>query len=110
MAAFPPRRGCQPGIPSMKRTERRHLKENELQTLARQARETFEERRRETAAIVAVAAVVAIGAIGYYAWHQRVQGKAHALLAEALSVRDARVGPAPASGTPPTGGPSFATE
>jgi len=94
----------------MKRTERRHLKENELQTLARQARETFEERRRETAAIVAVAAVVAVAAIGYYAWHERVQGKAHSLLAEALSVRDARVGPAPAPGTPPPGGPSFATE
>ena len=94
----------------MKRTERRHLKENELQTLARQARETFEERRRETTAIIAVVAVVAIAAIGYYAWRERVQAKAHTLLAEALAVRDARVGPPPAGGTPSSGGLSFATE
>src|SRR5256885_454235 len=94
----------------MKRTERRHLKENELQTLARQARETFEERRRETTVIIAVVAVVAIAAIGYYAWRERVQAKAHTLLAEALAVRDARVGPPPAAGTPAGGGLSFATE
>jgi len=94
----------------MKRTERRHLKENELQMLARQARETFEERRRETLAVIAIVAVVAIAAIGYYGWRQRVQAKAHTLLAEALAVRDARIGPPPAPGTPSTGGPSFATE
>jgi predicted negative regulator of RcsB-dependent stress response len=94
----------------MKRTERRHLKENELQTFARQARETFELRKRETAVIIAVAGIVAVAAIGYYAWHQRVQAKAHTLLAEALGVRDARVGPAPAPGTPSSGGLSFATE
>ncbi len=94
----------------MKRTERRHLKENELQTFARQARETFDERKRETTVIIAVLAIVAVAAIGYYAWRERVQGKAHTLLAEALSVRDARVGPAPAAGTPSSGGLSFATE
>jgi TolA-binding protein len=94
----------------MKRTERRHLKENELQTFARQMRETFELRRRETTIIVVVAAVVGVAAIGAFAWRERVQAKAHTLLADALSVRDARVGPPPAPGTPPTGGVSFATD
>jgi tetratricopeptide (TPR) repeat protein len=94
----------------MKRTERRHLKENELQAFARQARETFEERRRETAVIVAVLVIVGIVGLGYYGWRARVQAKAHTLLADAVSVRDARIGPPPAAGTPPSGGVSFPTE
>src|SRR5206468_2316588 len=91
-------------------TERRHLKENELQIVARQTRELFEERRREVSIGIGVLAVIAVVGIGYYAWHERVQAKAHTLLAEALAVRDARVGPPPAAGAPPIAGPSFATE
>jgi TolA-binding protein len=94
----------------MKRTERRHLKENELQALARQARETFEERRRETAAILTILVLAGAVGLGYYAWHERRQTKAHVLLADALAVRDARIGPPPAAGTPSSGGPSFATD
>ena len=44
----------------MKRTERHHLKENELDRLARQARETVGLRKRE--ATVAIAAIVIVGA------------------------------------------------
>jgi tetratricopeptide (TPR) repeat protein len=94
----------------MKSTERRHLKENELKLFARHARETFEERRRETSVILAILVVVGVAGLGYYAWRERVQGKAHALLADALAVRDARLSPPPAPGTPPSGGVSFATE
>src|SRR5207249_9444502 len=79
----------------MKRTERRHLKENELEILTRQAREKFDTRRRETTVIVALFVVVAAAAIAYFTWQQRVQTRAHALLAEAVAVQDARVGPAP---------------
>jgi TolA-binding protein len=77
----------------MKRTERRHLKENELQTFARDARDRFEAKRRETTAIVAIAAVVGVLAVGYFAWRERVQTKAAAMLAEATAVKDARIGP-----------------
>jgi len=87
----------------MKRTERRHLRENPIEAFARQARETIESRGRETAAIVALAVVVVGAALGYVGWRQHVQTKAHALLAEAMTVQNARVGPPPAPGTPASG-------
>jgi TolA-binding protein len=87
----------------MKRTERQHLKENELQTFARQTRERLESKRREATATIAIVAVVAIVAISFFAWREHVQSKAHALLAEAMAVQDARVGPPPAPGTPSPG-------
>jgi len=93
----------------MKRTERRHLKENELEALTRQAREAFEARRRETTAIVATVAIVGVLAIGYFAWHERVQTRAHSMLADAVAVTDMRVGPPPANGGP-AASPSFPTE
>ena len=87
----------------MKTKERHHLKENELGKLTRQARETMETRRSETTVIAAVIVVVAALALGYFGWRQRVQTKAHGLLAEAMAVQDARVGPPPAPGTPSAG-------
>jgi len=93
----------------MKRVERHHLKENELQNLARQAREAYEGRRRETTILVGIAVVVGAVAIGYIAWRERVQSKAHALLAEAVVVLDAPISPPPAPGTPAQG-LRFATE
>ena len=94
----------------MKRTERHHLKENELQNLARQAREGLESRRRETTFIVGAVAVVGLLVASYFAWHQRVESQAHALLAEALVVQSARVGAPAAPGQPGSGGLSYLTE
>src|SRR5437879_2733795 len=87
----------------MKRTERQHLKEHELEALARQAREMVGARRRETTLIVTV--LVIVGAIlgGYLLWRERVSSKAHDLLAQAVAVHDARVGPPPAPGAPSNG-------
>jgi TolA-binding protein len=93
----------------MKRTERHHLKENELENLARRAREGYEGRRSEMTTILTAIAVVVVAAIGYFAWRENVQGKAHALLAEATAVLDARIGPPPAPGQPEQG-LRFATE
>src|SRR6185437_12805235 len=93
----------------MKRTERHHLKENELEKIALQARETVEARRREIISDVTVLIVVGAAAIGYFLWHDRTESKAHALLADALAVQEVRVGPPAAQGTPnPTA--SFPTE
>ena len=93
----------------MKSTERHHLKENELGRLARSARETVQTRRTETTGLIAIAVVVGALAIGYFGWRERVQTKSHGLLAEAMAVQDARVGPPPAPGTP-AGGLYFPTE
>ena len=87
----------------MKTQERRHLKDNELRNLALQARHTVSERRTETTTLIAVIVVVGALGLGYYGWRDRVQGKAHGLLAEAMAVQDARVGPPPAPGTPSAG-------
>ena len=77
----------------MKRAERHHLKENELDRIAREAREMIERRRSETTIVVAAVAVVAVIALGYFMWRQQLQGKAAGLLAQAEAVQDARVGP-----------------
>lgn len=92
----------------MKRTERQRLKQNELTVFTRQAREAFEERRRELTWLITALGVIGAGLIGYWTWHERVEGRAHALLADALAVQEARVGPpAAATGTP---GLTFPTE
>jgi tetratricopeptide (TPR) repeat protein len=93
----------------MKTKERHHLKENELGRLARSARETVQTRRSEATGLVTIAVIVAAIGIGYFAWREHVQTKAHGLLAQAMAVQDARVGPPPAPGTP-AGGLYFPTE
>lgn len=93
----------------MKRTERQHLKENELTALAKSAREAVEERRGPFVSFVVALAVLAVVGLGYTAWRGRIEARAHTLLAEATAVEMARVGPPPAPGTPATG-LSFPTE
>ncbi len=94
----------------MKRTERRHLKENELEILTRQARDLVEARKREVTAIVVAVVVLGVAALVYFGWRQSVQSRAGAMLAQALAVQDVRVGPAAAPGGSTAPGPSFPTE
>jgi TolA-binding protein len=93
----------------MKRTERRHLKENELAQLAQSARDALETRSSQAWPIIAAVVVVLVLGLGYLAWRGSVQSRAGALLAEALAVEGARVGPPVAPGTP-SQGLSFVTE
>jgi TolA-binding protein len=93
----------------MKRTERRHLKENEIEKWTRQARELFEHRQRELTWTISAVLIVAVAGIGYVAWRERVQTRAHAMLADAMAVQDARIGPPPAPGTV-SAAPYFPTE
>ncbi len=93
----------------MKRTERHHLKENDLVQLVSRTRDAIDERQREVGAIAIAAIVVAIAVIGYFAWSARVEGRAGGLLADAIVVSEARVGPPPAPGAPAVG-LSFPTE
>jgi tetratricopeptide (TPR) repeat protein len=93
----------------MKTKERHHLKENELRNFAVQAGQTMAERRKETTTLIVAAVVIAALGIAYFGWREHVQTKAHGLLAQAMAVQDARVGPPPAPGTP-AGGFYFPTE
>jgi predicted negative regulator of RcsB-dependent stress response len=93
----------------MKRTERHHLKDNELAQLATVARASVEARKTQVMGIVIAVVVILVAAIGYTAWRGRVQARAGALLAEAMAVQAARVGAPEAPGSP-SAGPSYATE
>jgi TolA-binding protein len=93
----------------MKRTERHHLKENELESLVRQGQELMSTRQREATMILGAVVAAAVIAAGYFGWRENVQGKASGLLAEAVAIQDARIGPPPAPGQPEQG-LRFATE
>ena len=93
----------------MKRSERHHLKDNELVSLAENAREAFEANKKQSVALVAAVAIIAVAAAGLFGWRARVQGQSHSMLAQALAVVDASVGPLP---SPDSKGPAprFRTE
>jgi predicted negative regulator of RcsB-dependent stress response len=93
----------------MKRTQRRHLKENELETFALSARNLVEQQGRSLGLIVGAVLVVLIGILAYMGWTSRVQGRAHAMLADAMTVDDATIGPPPAPGSPAPSGLRFTT-
>jgi TolA-binding protein len=82
----------------MKRAERQRLKQNDLGQLTRQAQEVFTDRKRDVGWIVAAVVVVGAVALGYWSWHQRVQQGAQKLLADAMVIQEARIGP-PAAAT-----------
>ena len=92
----------------MKRTERHHLKQNEAEAIAVQAINLFATKRREVTTVLAIVAAIGLGAASYWAWHTHEQDKAHALLADAMVVNEARVGPPAAPGAP--AGMTFPTE
>jgi predicted negative regulator of RcsB-dependent stress response len=92
----------------MKRTERRHLKDNELAMLASSARHVVEERKTQIVALVVALALVGGAGLGYYLWRDHVQAAAHGLLADALVVDEAPVGAAPNPDAPEKG-PRFET-
>src|SRR5262249_37085449 len=93
----------------MKRTERRHLKENEIEALAWQARELYESRRQQVSWLVTAIVIVGVAVLGYVGWRQNAQSKAARLLSQAMAVQEARIGPPPAPGSVSTA-PYFPTE
>jgi TolA-binding protein len=83
----------------MKRIERRHLKENELEKWVREVRGLFEESREQASWAIGIVLVVAIAVVGYIGWREHVQSRAGGLIADAMAVQQARIGPPPAPGT-----------
>jgi hypothetical protein len=90
----------------MKRTERHHLKENELAHSLASAREFIEPRRKQITLAVFVVFLIAVAIAGIFIMRQRTAARAHDLLADAMVVLDAQVIPKtpvdPKSPTPPT--------
>jgi predicted negative regulator of RcsB-dependent stress response len=76
----------------MKRTERRHLKDNELAVATASIRQAVEERKQQILTAAVVIAVAAAAALGYLLWNAHVQGQAHQLLADAIAIDQSPVG------------------
>jgi TolA-binding protein len=75
------------------------LKENELVHMTAVARQAVETRGRQVGALLLAIVVVAAALVGYFAWQSRRENQAGRLLAEAMAVEDARVGPPAAPGS-----------
>jgi TolA-binding protein len=82
----------------MKRSERHHLKENELVAFVDRTRDIVTTRRRELMLAAVAAIVIVFAVIGYFAWRARTESRASALLADAMTTLEAQVAPpAPAA-------------
>ena len=86
----------------MKRAERQRLKQNDLGELTRQAQEALAGRTRDLAWVAGIVVAVGAVALGYWAWQQNIRQGAQKLLADAMVVQEARIGP-PAAATGQSG-------
>jgi TolA-binding protein len=93
----------------MNRTERHHLKENELGNLALGAKDFVQAQGRSLGLVIGAVVVLLIALLVYVGWNRRGQDQAHALLADAMALDDAAVGPPPAPGEPAPSGQRFNT-
>ena len=82
----------------MKRTERHHLKENELVHTIESARQFVEGRQRQIIGAVIALVVVGLAFLGYRVFRQQSESRGQDLLAQAMVALNARVVPAGAQG------------
>src|SRR5215510_12131941 len=75
----------------MKRSERRHLKENELTHAFHEASSRLAEQRRMLGLAGAAALIIAVLGLGYWAWHTRTEVRAEVMLSDALTVMQSPV-------------------
>ena len=94
----------------MKRTERHHLKENELANLTAGARDIVTGSSRQVIGGIVAIVVVLAAVLGYFSWRNRVEARAHTLLAQALAIEEARIGPPVAFGSQAPTGLSFVSQ
>jgi tetratricopeptide (TPR) repeat protein len=93
----------------MKRTERHHLKENDLAQSIIAARGAFEARKGLITGLLLAAVVVAAAVAGFAVWRQRDDARAQQLLADAMVTFNARVIPASTTPQQPGEVPAAAT-
>ncbi len=97
----------------MKRTERHHLKENEVAEWVMHAKDTFEQNRSAIVYGGVAVVVVIVGLLGYAAWRQNVEANSREQLAAAMAIAEAPVTApaAPEPGKPAVQSPgTFLTE
>ncbi len=97
----------------MKRTERHHLKENEVAEWVLGAKDSLEQNRSTIIYGGAAVLLVLFGIVGYVVWRQNTESNSRTMLATAMAVIDAPVTPpTPAeAGKPATQPPgTYATE
>ncbi len=94
----------------MKRSERHHLKENELVAFVDRTRDLVVARRRELMLAVTLVLVLAVAMGGYFTWRARAESRASALLADAMTTLEAQVvTPAPPAPGQPAPKPAAGT-
>jgi tetratricopeptide (TPR) repeat protein len=87
----------------MKRSERHHLKENEVAQSVMRAREQFEEHKHSIIGIGALVGLIVVVVVGVLWWRQHTDSLSRAMLVEAMAIEQAQVAPpppAPAAGQP----------
>jgi tetratricopeptide (TPR) repeat protein len=96
----------------MKRTERHHLKENELAVSLRHAQATAQRYRRQITWGTLAALVIVAAGVGYTVWRGRVNGQSREQLAAALAIAQAPVTPPapPGVSTPPPQPGTYSSE
>lgn len=82
----------------MKRIERKHLKENELERTLAAARGYIEPRQRALQMVALIVGVFIVAIVGFGIWRQRAQGDSERALAEAMVALNAPVVPAGVEG------------
>jgi predicted negative regulator of RcsB-dependent stress response len=91
----------------MKRTERHHLKENELTHVLGGAAARIRDNRRTAGQVILIVALFLLGALGYWGWKTRTETRAQLLLSDAIAIVQAPVeetkpGAKPRPGSYPT--------
>jgi tetratricopeptide (TPR) repeat protein len=92
----------------MKHSERRHLKDNELAIALGQLNDWRGRNQKALSMAIAAVVLVAVAVMGFVAWRSRVESQATAMLAEAMTIEEARVvapTPPPVSGNATPGAP-----
>ncbi|HSK10163.1 MAG TPA: tetratricopeptide repeat protein [Vicinamibacterales bacterium] len=97
----------------MKRTERHHLKKNEIATSVARVREAIEIYHKPIVAVLIAIALVVVAVVAVTAWRRGSDTDARQMLADAMLVASAPVAPPPAAGTDAPASPApgtYATE
>lgn len=77
----------------MKHSERQHLKDNELAIAIAQANQWRTQNQGGVTIVIVAVVLVAAAVLGFIAWRSNTNGKAEAMLADAMIVGEARVTP-----------------